>query len=289
MIYLILSILVSSSLFVIFKLFNRFQVNTFNAIVINYLVACVTGLLMYDVPWKLKDIANSPWFPGTIFLGIMFIVIFMVMARTAQQIGLSVASVAGKMSLIIPVMFGIIAYKESLNPVKIAGILLALAAVYLVSAKKEETRLSRRDLLLPLLLFAGSGIIDTTLKYLESQYVAPREFPLYSSSIFAIAAIAGTVILLFRTLLHRQHFRPKDILGGFALGIPNYFSIYFILKALGQDTMESSVVFSINNVAIVMLTTLLGIALFGERLRPRNWLGVALAIVSIILISLPKT
>lgn len=289
MIYLVLSILVSSSLFVIFKLFNRFQVNTFNAIVINYLVACVTGLLMYDVNWQLKDITQSPWFPGTIFLGLMFIVIFMVMARTAQQIGLSVASVAGKMSLIIPVMFGIIAYKESLNPVKVTGILLALAAVYLVSAKKEETRLSRRDLLLPLVLFAGSGIIDTTLKYLESQYVAPREFPLYSSSIFAIAAIAGTAILLFRTLLHRQPFRPKDILGGIALGIPNYFSIYFILKALGQDTMESSVVFSINNVAIVMLTTLLGIALFGERLRPRNWLGVVLAIVSIILISLPKT
>lgn len=289
MIYLFLSILVSSSLFVIFKLFNRFKINTFNAIVINYVVACTTGLLLYEASWKLQDITGSPWFPGTIFLGFMFIVIFMVMARTAQQIGLSVASVAGKMSLIIPVVFGILAYKESVNPVKIAGILLALVAVYLVSAKKEASRLSRKDLLLPLLLFAGSGVIDTTLKYLESQYVAPREFPLYSSSIFAIAALAGAAILLFRTIMHRKRLQPRDILGGIALGIPNYFSIYFILKALGHETMESSVVFSVNNVAIVMLTTLLGIALFGEKLHTRNWVGVALAIISIMLISIPKS
>lgn len=50
--------------------------------------------------------------------------------------------------------------------------------------------------------------------------------------------------------------------------------------------MESSVVFSVNNVAIVMLTTLLGILLFGEKLQPRNWAGVFLAVVSILLISL---
>lgn len=289
MIYLILSILVSSSLFVIFKLFDRFHVNTFNAIVMNYVIACATGMLLYDHPWKPGDIIGSPWFPGTIFLGVLFIIIFMVMARTAQQIGLSVASVAGKMSLIIPVAFGILAYKESLNPVKITGIILALAAVYMVSVKKEKTRLHKKDLLLPVLLFVGSGVIDTTLKYLESKYVAPSEFPLYSSSIFGIAAIIGAGILLFRALRHQRPFRTADLIGGIALGIPNYFSIYFLLKALGQQTMESSVVFSVNNVAIVMLSTLLGIALFGEKLKPRNWAGVVLAIVSIILISLPKT
>lgn len=53
--------------------------------------------------------------------------------------------------------------------------------------------------------------------------------------------------------------------------------------------MESSVVFSINNVAIVMLTTLLGILLFQEKLQTKNWTGVFLAIVSILLISLSKS
>lgn len=288
MIYLALSILVSSSLFVIFKLFNRFGVNTFNAIVINYVVACITGLLLYQKTWNITTVVQSPWFAGTVFLGGLFIGIFMVMARTSQQIGLSVASVAGKMSLIIPVVFGLVMYGETINPVKIVGIILALTAVYLVSFKEKSTRLDNRNILLPVMLFVGSGIIDTTLKYLESKYVAQEEFPLYSSSIFAIAALIGITVLLFRFFRKKLTFRPIDLLGGIALGIPNYFSIYFILKALGHETMESSVVFSINNVAIVMLTTLLGIALFREKLLPRNWIGVLLAVVSIVLITISK-
>lgn len=289
MIYLFLSVLVSSSLFVIFKLFNKYQVNTFNAIVINYMVACITGLLLYPKSWEVSQITDSAWFPGTVFLGFMFIFIFMIMARTAQEIGLSVASVAGKMSLIIPVIFGIISYGESINLVKLAGIALALVAVYLVSVKKESATLNNRQWFLPVILFAGSGIIDTALKYLESRYVSPEEFPLYSSSIFAIAALIGTIIIAFRLLQGRLSFRPKDIAGGIALGVPNYFSIYFILKALGHESLESSVVFSINNVAIVLLTTLLGIALFQEKLQPKNWTGVVLAVVSILMITFSKT
>ncbi|THD68060.1 DMT family transporter [Robertkochia marina] len=289
MIYLFLSVLVSSSLFVIFKLFNKYQVNTFNAIVINYLVASITGLLLYPSPWNIAQVTGSAWFPGTVFLGFMFIFIFMVMARTAQEIGLSVASVAGKMSLVIPVIFGIAVYGESMNIIKSAGIILALAAVYLVSLKADEpNRLNRNKWFLPAILFAGSGIIDTTLKYLESKYVAQEAFPLYSSSIFAIAALAGSTVLIYRLSTGKLSFRPKDILGGIFLGIPNYFSIYFILKALKQDAMESSVVFSVNNVAIVLLTTIFGIVLFREKLQPKNWIGVVLAMISILLITFSK-
>lgn len=289
MIYLFLSVLVSSSLFVIFKLFNKYQVNTFNAIVINYLVASMTGLLLYTPSWTIEQVTGSGWFPGTVFLGFMFIFIFMIMARTAQEIGLSVASVAGKMSLVIPVIFGIAVYGESLNLMKLAGIVMALAAVYLVSLKTNApNRLNRNKWFLPAILFAGSGIIDTTLKYLESKYVTQEEFPLYSSSIFAIAALVGGGVLMYRLALGKLSFRPKDILGGIFLGVPNYFSIYFILKALGQEAMESSVVFSVNNVAIVLLTTIFGILLFREKLQPKNWTGVALAIISIVLITFSK-
>ncbi|WP_224490772.1 EamA family transporter [Robertkochia flava] len=289
MIYLCLSILVSSSLFVIFKLFNRFHVNTFNAIVTNYVFACLTGLFLYDHSWTMASVTERPWFGGTIFLGFMFIMIFMVMARTAQEVGLSVASVAGKMSLIIPVIFGVLVYGESAGLQKIFGILLALLAVVLVSVKNNKAHLNSKNLFLPLILFAGSGIIDTTIKYLETRYVSPTELPLYSSSIFGIAALFGFIIISYKAVRKRLEFRPRDIAGGLALGIPNYFSIFFILKALRHESMESSVVFSVNNVAIVMLTTIFGIILFREQLQPRNWIGVFLAVISILLISLAKS
>ncbi|WP_242009251.1 EamA family transporter [Robertkochia solimangrovi] len=275
-------------LFVIFKLFDRYKVNTFNAIVINYIIACVIGILLNPAPVNLSSIVQRPWFSGAVLLGFLFINVFVVMARTAQTNGLSVASIAGKMSLIIPVIFGVFAYHETMGPLKLTGILLALAAVYLVSVKKEAALNFKQNLTYPLLLFLGSGIIDTGLKYLENYYVQKEEFSIYSASIFGTAAFMGILMIIYRKLTGRSTLRLKDILGGIVLGIPNYFSIYFILMALRENDLDSATVFTINNVGIVMITTFAGILLFGERLNKRNWFGVMMAIVSIFVIAYVK-
>ena len=60
------------------------------------------------------------------------------MAITTQRSGLSVVSVATKMSVVIPVLFGLIYYKESLGFFKLLGISLALIAVYLSSIKSKS-------------------------------------------------------------------------------------------------------------------------------------------------------
>jgi uncharacterized membrane protein len=69
------------------------------------------------------------------------------------------------------------------------------------------------------------------------------------------------------------------------LGVFNYYSIYYLLKALRSDSLNSSTIFTINNVAIVMLTTLVGILFFKEKLIHKNWIGIGLAIISIILVA----
>ena len=76
------------------------------------------------------------------------------------------------------------------------------------------------------------------------------------------------------------------MLGGIALGVPNYFSVFFLLKALQFEGLNSAEVFTLNNVSIVVLTTLLGIVLFREHLQWKNWVGVVMAVISILLISL---
>ena len=69
------------------------------------------------------------------------------------------------------------------------------------------------------------------------------------------------------------------------MGIPNYYSIYYLLKALQTKGLESSTLFTINNVAIVTLTTIFGLVLFKERLFAKNWIGIAIAIISIIIVT----
>ncbi|MDT0607256.1 EamA family transporter [Croceitalea rosinachiae] len=286
MLDLVLSILCSSIIFVVFKLFDSYKIQTLYAIITNYIVACLTGLFFYEKSINLGQIPSKPWFWGTLLLGVLFILIFNLMAKTAQKVGVSVASVATKMSLVVPVLFGVLVYQEKLSMLKILGIVLALSAVYFTSIKQKSIAVSKRDLLLPLLVFLGSGIIDTCINYFRETKLNIEEFPIFSATVFAAAASTGLIIILIQSLKTPLKIDLKNVLGGIALGVPNYFSIFFLLRALENEYWNSASIFTINNVAIVMFSTLLGILLFKEKLSLKNWGGILLAIISILLVAL---
>ena len=289
MIALALSILSSTLIFVAFKLFSRFKINTLHAIVVNYMVACCCGLFFQENALHFGDISRLSWFSFALALGALFIIVFNLMALTTQRSGLSVVSVATKMSVVIPVVFGLLYYKEGLGILKFFGIILALAAVYLASIKtKDSLKIKASNFIFPILVFLGSGIIDTSIKYLEGEYVAKNDIPIFSATIFASAAIIGLIIIAVKAIQGNFQFQFKNILGGIGLGIPNYFSIYFLVQALRSGIFDSSGIFTINNVAIVMFSTLTGILLFREKLLTKNWIGICLAILGILLIAFEK-
>ncbi|MBW2938405.1 EamA family transporter [Aureisphaera sp. CAU 1614] len=289
MIALLLSILASTTILVVFKLFERFKINNFQAIVVNYIVAGTFGFLLQGDTEKMATLHQFSWFYYALALGSFFISIFFLMALTTQRSGLSVVSVATKMSVVIPIIFGLLYYKESLGILKGIGILLALFAVYLASIKnKHGLTIQKKNLIFPLLVFLGSGIIDTGIKFIEEGFVAPEDVAIFSSTLFYAAGSIGLLALLVQKLKGTLKFETKSILGGIALGIPNFFSLYFLVGALRSDIMESSGIFTVNNIGIVTLSTFVAILLFKEKLIPKNWLGIILALVSIGLIALSK-
>lgn len=282
MIYLLLSVLSSTAIFVLFKLFNKYNVDTLQAIVFNYITACSCGILLYNKPINIDSFISENWFYAALGLGFLFISIFNVMALTAQKNGLSVASVASKMSVIIPILFSIIVYKEIISFKKIIGIILALLAVYLTSIKPKSNVVLTKAIYLPIILFLGSGVIDTSVNHF-----APKgNLPLFLSIIFACAGVIGLVSASVKATKTKQKFNSKSIPFGIALGIVNYSSMYFLLKALRVDGYESSAIFTINNVAIVAVSCLTGLLLFKEVISSKNWIGIGLALISIILVTL---
>lgn len=283
--YLVLSILFSSLIFVIFKLFAKCQVQTIYAIIVNYFIACSVGLLYNKEPFNFTVIPQKSWFWGSIALGLLFILIFNLMAATSQKLGVSVASVATKMSLTIPVLFGVFFYKETLGIIEIIGIVFALFAVYFTSLKEHKIKTEKWAIILPALVFLGSGIIDTSIKYFQEVHMPEEEYALFSACVFASAGIFGVLFIGFKSINQPIKVNLKNVIGGICLGVPNYFSIYFLLKALQNPTWNSASVFTINNVAIVMFSTLLGILLFKERLTDKNWFGIGMAILSIVLVA----
>ncbi|MEA1786327.1 EamA family transporter [Arenibacter sp. GZD96] len=283
---LAMSILFSSVLFVVFKLFSVLKIETFYAIVANYFVAGLVSTFFYTKEVSTYNLSQKSWFWGTLALGILFILVFNVMAKTAQNLGVSVASVATKMSFVIPVVFGVWWYQEKVTLLNAMGICLAVVAVYLCTLKDQKLTLETRTLLLPLLVFLGSGFIDAGIKFLQEQQMEPTDYPLFSTVVFFGAAGTGSLFMLVNSHKRPLKINIKNLLGGIILGVPNYFSIHFLLRALKSETLNSASVFTVNNVAIVLLSTLLGIVLFKERLNFRNWTGVLLAVVSILLVLL---
>ena len=288
MIFLALSIIASTLIFVIFRLFASYNINTLQAIVVNYFVACSCGVIGYQNSIELSAIPQYNWFYYTLALGALFIIVFNLMAITTQHSGLSVVSVATKMALVIPIAFGLWYYKEPLGTSKAAGIVLALIAVYLVAVKKDSSIiLQKKNLVFPVLVFLGSGLIDTSLNFLQNDFITDKSLiPLFSSTIFLTAGVIGIMVLVAQKIKGVLVLEFKNIIAGIVLGIPNYFSIYFLVKALRSDLFDSSGIFTINNVGIVIISTLLGIVFFKEQLSIKNWIGITLAVISIALVSL---
>ena len=124
------------------------------------------------------------------------------------------------------------------------------------------------------------------MKYVQNMYVAENEVEVFSGSLFGFAAFFGLIILGVKTLRNPEPFGLKNIVAGVVLGVPNYYSIVFLIKALQTKGFESSTLFTINNVSIVIVSTLVGFLLFKEKFSVKNKIGILLAILGIVLVSI---
>ncbi len=286
MIWLILNILVSGILYLIFRLFPKYKVDNLVAVIVNYLTASTLGLIMMDT--DISGVISRPWFPIAFCMGIFFIFIFLLMAESSQVNGISMTSVANKMSLIIPVIAGIFLYNESITWLMVTGIILALVSVIFTSIKDKSMALSKNGTFILMLIFFGSGLIDIMIKYMQHHYLTENEGAAFVMVIFMAAAIFGLLWMLLTQRDRFRNFNKASIVGGIALGIPNFGSIYFLILALEKSGLQSSVLYPINNMGIVGISALFGIFIFKEKINLINFIGILLAIAAIALIAFGK-
>lgn len=279
---LLLRIVFSTILVVFFKLFARLGVNNLHAIVINYITAALTGTLI--LPFSVQQAFESRWWFHTLILGIVFVSIFLVMALTTQKAGMAVTSVAGKMSMVIPVMVGVLYFKEQLNPWQWTGLTTAVLAVLAISYRKDQVKPSVWVILLPFVLFIGSGFIDTYLNVAQKLLISEDEFVPFTSLVFLFAFISGAIFLTVQTISNRAVPSVKSMVGGMMLDIFNWGSLFFLLRALRYTEFPSAVVFAFNNIGIVIASAITGILIFKEKYAWINYIGLLLSVLAIILL-----
>jgi len=283
-IYLLLSILSSTLIFVAFRMFERKGVDTLSGIVFNYFTAALLGYIYRPYQLSIDDLAAWNYIP--VVLGILFIVMFFIMARSTQTSGVTVTGIAVKMSLIIPVMAGVVLYDEQLQGIDMLGIGLAIIAVVMSVYKGEKgVALSPMRIVLPLILFVGSGVVDSSIKFAQHTVLTDESSVHFTSAVFLFAGFYGTVVLAIRNLRQKRKLHFRDVLGGVGLGIPNFGSIYFLILVLSTPNWPSSQLFPLNHVGVVLASALTGIVLFGEKLNKFNRVGLILAVLAIFIIS----
>lgn len=310
MLYLLLAILCSVLLGFIFKLFGRFGVDSFQAIIFNYYTCIGCGWLhLGHFPMQVD--AHVPWTPYALALGLVFFTGFNLAALTVRYFGVTVSQIMQKMSLLLSVPFAILMFGESSGWLKMLGLLLALAAIVLVNWPSRTAPLPAPAagipvppanfqngtppptfswagrwglLLIPVLTWMLAGFLEMILIQVQKGRLADVSDPTFLCTAFGTAGTAGLLVATVGWLRGRMDFSWRNVVWGVILGVPNYGSLLFILLAL-ESGLEGSFVFPVINVGIIAATTIGAVWLFQERLTFVNWVGIVLALAAIGLIS----
>ena len=283
MIPLLLSILSSSAIFAIFKLFERFKIDTFQAIVFNYFTAFFIGIILYGHQWNEKGFDEISWFFYAVICALLFIGLFLIMGRSSQINGVASTSVAVKMSTAISIILMIVGYSEKFTALKASGILLALVSVFLVSYTKGKKAPASWMLLV---LFFGSGTLDFVLNYVQNFELKTISTALFSAFALGLAGVLGALILSVRIIQGSTKIELKNIAAGIVLGIQNYFSIYLLIHSYRTTGWQDSTVLAVTNVSVVLLSSLIGFLAFEENATSRKIIGLISAILAIVILSL---
>lgn len=313
---LLISVLCSVSIVFIFKYYDRFRIDTFQALVVNYFTCVAVGWLATGRPSLAPLAAVGAWQMAGLVLGGLFIGTFYLVARTAQRVGVSAASVANKMSLVVPVLFNLVVLKLAQRPytwLNYMGMALALLAILFAALPRRSTaRPALADAAatpteaagtaalpetpaesragaawwLPLLLFLSSGAGDSLLNYTSSALLPDQAtralFPLLT---FGTAALIGVLLLGTKVLQGTETLAARNVLAGLVLGVPNYFSIYFLIQALSEFGNDGAFVYPLANVTVILLGAVGAALLFREQLGGRGRVGLAAATLALGLMS----
>ncbi len=282
--FLIFSILSSTGIFLIFKLIDIKKLPVFNIILINYFVAAILGFTLNRSSQTIVKFFHSDaiWF--SLIIGFLFIIMFFVIGKSSQKAGIAITSVASKMSVVMPISFSILYFGEILTGTKFVGIVLALAAVFFTVYKKPKDN-NAGNTFLPVILFFGMGLVDISVKYAQEKFVTPETNSFFTAFLFLVSAFFAVVFTFFNRSSLKNYRNSWVWCFGILLGLVNFGTIYFLIAALNSGIFASAIIFGINNTGIVLLSFLLGLLFFKEKLLKINMVGIILSIAAIFMLT----
>jgi len=304
LVYLLLAVICSSSIALIFKYSESNNLNRYIITSANYFAAALISLLLiFNRGIKFFDFNNSNFranFSRVILqgdgvfsaqssqqwatvvgllAGIFFFVSFIYYQKSVRENGASLAGTFGKLGILIPMLFAIIIWQEYPEDLQWIGILLAISSIILVNFPfgKDWRQALRLNLIF---LFLYGGIAEFSNKIFQKYALVDYKV------LFLFWVFFSAFLISFFYSLKKVKRLPKksELLTGFAVGIPNLFSSFFLISALNY--LKTAVVFPIFSAGSIVLITAVGYLFFGENLKLKEWASILMTVVALILINI---
>jgi multidrug transporter EmrE-like cation transporter len=229
--------------------------------------------------------------------GTAYLVSLLLLLPAMNQSGVAISVAVLQLAVLVPVTASIAAFGERPSPAQSLGLVLAVAALVVLSLTTsapaaDTTRQAGATprfspLLLPLFFVTGlSGVAMKTFQ----QYGPARELMSFNAVLFA-AATASTLAAMVRQSRAAGSTRQTASLSPFAstaaglmLGAVNAGQLVFLMLALASA--PAMVVFPVSSALSLVSNAAASVVLWRENLRPASWLGLALALAASVLLNL---
>ncbi len=278
MIYLVLAFVSSALVSIIMRVSEKYVKNNISMLSLNY-VMCITLAGFYTGFAKIfaeTEGAGFAWGLGA-FNGILYLAGFVLLQLNVEKNGVVLSATFMKLGVLVPTIVSILFFGEMPKAVQVCGFILAVAAIVLINFEKTTTNAGFKIGLL-LLLLAGGGGDAMSKVYEELGSVQSEEKFLFST--FAFAFVLCVAFALYK----KQRLAKEDIFWGLFIGVPNYYSARFLLKAL--STVPAVVAYPTYSVAGILLVTAAGVFVFKEKISSRQKLAIGIILVALVLLNL---
>nr|WP_225590897.1 DMT family transporter [Pseudoxanthomonas sp. PXM03] len=252
----------------------------------NYLAASLLCFALLDPPLAALSRAGAPHVELAL-LALLLPGIFLALSASVRAAGIVRTDVAQRMSLVLSLLAAFLWFGERVDSLRIIGLVLGVVAIAMLVLRPRHGPANDADAgwtgwALPLLVLMGYASVDVLLKRLSA---AGTPFAASLQVAFVAAFVVMLAVQMLRAWRGRIALTGAALASGLLLGTLNFANILFYVKAHRALPENPAVVFSMMNIGVVLLGTLVGMLGFGERLSRLNLLAIPLAILAIGLIA----
>ena len=278
MIYLVLAVVSSAMVSIVMRLSEGRTRGQLSMLVFNYIMClCMAGLYMGSIP-SLSNTYDLGLSVGLgAFNGLLYLLGFILLQINVRKNGVVLSATFMKLGLLVPMAVSVGLFGEIPSIPQTIGFLLAVAAIILINFEKGQNATGFKLGLILMLLAGGGG--DAMSKIFE-EFGNPdlaEEFLFFT---FACAGILCVALMVYR----KERPGISDLIFGLLIGIPNYFSSRFLLKALGS--LPAVIVYPTYSVATIVTVTMAGLLFFREKLGKRQLIAVGIILTALILLNI---